>query len=117
MIHSKNKRGFSLTEVMLSIAIISMAIAPLLILQSRNSNLVKMASRSYNRFLAAYAFLFDNITLARDEKIKERSKKIADLQTQLTYSASSVPNSSSLKAIPNILIERVTINWQDRSKK
>ena len=68
MIHFRNRAGFTMIEVLFAIAIISMAIAPLLILQGQNIYSVKRASGLYTRFSAAYAFLLGNILPIEDRR-------------------------------------------------
>lgn len=114
MIDSKNKSGFSLVEVLFTIAIISMAISPLLILQARSRYLFKETSSSYKSFVAAYSYLLEQLYPLPQEAIQK--KQARGKVPALEYRLQPLADASTLKIIPHVQGAQVIFITQPRER-
>ena len=117
MIPSKNNSGFTLIEVMLAIALIAMAMTPLLVMQSSAVRAVAKISTRLQRIFLAENFFIEARAEAGDEKNFSLDKKIESLDTQLVFERKSIDSKSSLAKIDNLVLDRIQASWQDNNKQ
>lgn len=107
--------GFTLVEIVLTLALIGAVLTPLLAIQY---NILGSTIRSYARL--SRTFLMENLLgetaqqLLSDEKeIKPSEKKFDEYQTVIRAEAINLPGSSSLKEFDDITLIRVKATWQE----
>lgn len=114
---SKNKHGFTLTEVLLAVVLIGLLMTPIYVLQGRAFRSILTAWHRLERYTVAETFM----TQTSIEKAKDPQavvdKKIERPATSLRYQLMEVPKESSLKDVKNMYLERVTMTWQEGKKK
>lgn len=112
MIVSKNNRGFTLPEVLLSVAIVGLALTPIYLGQSVAMRQSTLYSRLLARTFAAKKILRETEFALQDplQPIKV-DKKIDNPPTTFAYELKKVPEQSSLKKFKNIWIE--SVSWPD----
>lgn len=126
MIASKNnsgiftsyQSGFTLIEVLLSVAIVGLVLTPILMLQSM---IVRNTGKHTNNLIRIYEakkFLLDSeISLAPGVDHATQEKKITKPPATLVYEYNKVSQESALKKFKNIYRQMVTIQWRDQSGK
>jgi len=118
MINFKNNAyGFTLTEVLIALAIVGLALSPILILQNRSVLSTGVASQGWDRFSAAYAFLVDKAFVPNVKQERSATKKLTTPLTALRYEQRDIPEASALSSIKNITLDQVVVDWRDRGKK
>lgn len=110
----KNKNGFTITEALISLAIVGMVLTPIFILYGNATRLVKKSGRLYDRTLSVYNFLLES-SLAL--KPQEKSISVKEPVMNLSYAASKLAENSAFKKIPNVQLNKVTGQWQEGRKK
>lgn len=111
----KNSQGFTVVEVLLTLAIIGMVLTPIYILQGGSTRAVAQAGRLYDRVVAGYSMLMETVFIP--EAKKDATKKISEPEAVLTLSTKTVSEQSSLKNIPALELHHIVIDWSDRRKK
>lgn len=117
MIVSKNNSGFTLIEAMLAIALIAIAMTPLLITQGSVVQAVARVSARVQRIFFAQNFFIEGRAEAGDETKFSLDKKIDAPSTIFSFERKSVDSKSSLAKIKHVVIDRVKASWEDESKK
>lgn len=115
MMNLKNNPGFTVVETLITLAIIALILTPIYILQGGSTRIVTRYSRLYDRVVAGYGMLMENVFVP--EPKKEATKRLPGPQAVLTLSTKKVSSESSLKNIPGLQINTVTIDWSDLRKK
>ncbi len=117
MIHFKNRRGFTLIEAMVAVAIAAIILTPLFILQGVVLQNVGRMSRTLHRIFWAQHFLYEARRI-KDPEVRDFTleKKIEDPECVLKYELKAVAKKSSLSQIADIRKEQVTITWQDQRR-
>jgi len=115
MIHRKHheKFGFSLIEVIIALAMVSIIVITALTVQSR---IVRATSKNKNIItrLAAIKGVFT--TADKQEFIKKPQTYNMTLDvpaTEIKYRATPLPKTSALAKIPHLFIENVTATWDE----
>lgn len=111
----KNNRGFSLIEVLLAVAIVAMVITPIFILQASAARAVGRKAKLYDRIVAGYSFLIECSFIPKPRE--NDAKKIDQPVVELRYAATEPSGKSTLAEIPHLMVDRVTINWLERTAK
>lgn len=119
MIHSKNKSsGFTLVEVLLSLAIIGIVLTPIFLIQSLVLRRTSAGARQFSRLMNAKDFLvdqqFENIQEAQEVSAE---RKITNPPTTLVFSSKKLPENSALKKFKHIMLDTVTLQWTEQNKK
>lgn len=110
----QNRKGFTLVEVMLAIAIIGMLLTPMLFLEQLILGQSWRVSSRFHRFSLAQKFLYD----AREKQpigatqfsLETREN---DPPVTLVYRIESVEKTSSLSSVAGLYNERVTLSWRE----
>lgn len=106
-----NVSGMSLSEVLISLAVIAILLAPLMIVQGNVLVLVNRSSQKLSQIVHAQTILYQCGAFT-DFTPKEFTKKeiYGVPPVQYTYSRTAVSDKSSLKIIPGLFFESVTID-------
>ena len=118
MIHSKNSTaGFTLIEVLFSIAIIGLVLTPLFITQSNFLQWVARQSDQLHRAYAGEQFMLNSyIQFEQDNSKRTATKKIDNPPTTFNYRIVDA-SPAVKKLLRNIYTQEVAIEWeQDRTK-
>ena len=120
MMHFKNhKNGFTLIEVVLSLAITGAVLVPVFNIHEMLLNRVSKSSREFDYILLCNNFLYE----ARQKQDPQAQQFVVDkvdttFGVSLTYSLEKgVDPKSSLAAIPGLHKEFVTASWTDVDQK
>jgi prepilin-type N-terminal cleavage/methylation domain-containing protein len=112
MIVFKNKDGFTLTEVLLAVAIIGLTLTPIYLSQSTAMRQSALYSRLLGRVFAAKKVLLESeLSLPEPLQPIKVTKKIDDPSTTFAYELRKMPEQSSLKKFKNIWVE--SVSWPD----
>lgn len=116
MIIFRNKNGFTIVEVILALAIVSVILIPVFINQSVISRNTGRASRMITHMLNAKKILLET-EFGLEDQIKETitEKKAGQPLVTYTYEIKKIPENSSLKNFKNLFIEQVS--WPSENKK
>jgi len=116
---NKVKEGFTLTEVLIAVAMIGLLLSPLFITQG--SLLLNIAERSriFERILKAKNFYWvAQQKAAQQEQVEFKlDKKIDNPPMILKYQIVPRSDQSRLKDFKDVYLEFVTIEWKDGNKK
>lgn len=118
MIHSKNKKGFSLIETIIAIAVIAFVFGPLFVMQGTVLQRVVEESRKLQRIFFMQFFAYKT-----QEQIKPGAtqfnleKREVFPPTVMRYQLMPVNQQSSLKDIPGLHMQRVLATWDERGIK
>lgn len=120
MIHFKNhKRGFTLIEVIISLAITGAVLTPVFMLHEMILNRVSRYSRAFDYILLCTNFLYE----ARQKQEPEVQQFVLDkndvvFDAKLTYSLEKgVDQKSSLASVQGLHKELVTASWIEVDEK
>lgn len=113
MIHSRNRTGFTLIEVLLAIAIVGMAMTPIIFLQTAVLTRVNKGMLQLKRIMLAKKFLFD----AREKNQNDSpefslEKQEVDPSTLLVYRAEET-NYPEVGELDGLRTERVIARWKE----
>jgi len=113
MVHSKNRSssGFMLMEVMVTIAIVGLVLAPVFMLQSSAMRGLQRLSREIRLLFSAKNVLVDSfqkVSFAKDEEETE-TKRISNPPATLTYKRAKVGKNSAFKDMKNLYSSDVRI--------
>lgn len=112
MIVSKNNRGFTLPEVLLSVVIVGLALTPIYLGQSVAMRQSTLYSRLLARIFAAKKILRETEFALQDPlQPTKMDKKVDNPPTTFSFELKRIPEQSSLKKFKNIWIE--SISWPD----
>lgn len=116
---SESKPGFTLIEVLLSLAIIGMVLTPIFLIQQLVLRRSSSSAHLFSRLIQAKDFLvdqqFENIQEAQGATAE---KKITNPPTTLIFSSKKLPENSSLKKFKHIMVDSVTMQWiEERNRK
>lgn len=104
--------GFTLPEVLLSVAIIGLTLTPIYIGQSMAMRQSALYSRLLARTLAAKKILLEHeFALSDPLQPTQTTKKIDNPVTTFSYELKKIPEQSSLKKFKNVWIE--SVSWPD----
>jgi prepilin-type N-terminal cleavage/methylation domain-containing protein len=107
--------GFTLTETLVTMAIIAIIVTPIFVTFNNAINSVQQKSVAIERALLANNFYEDahRTFVHNNETRQELSEK--RIHTTFTYSATKLPDTSKVASIsPTLYLEKITIGWQDR---
>ncbi|HLW72938.1 MAG TPA: prepilin-type N-terminal cleavage/methylation domain-containing protein [Candidatus Babeliales bacterium] len=120
MIHFKNhKRGFTLIEVIISLAITGTVLTPVFMMHEIILNLVSRSSRAFDYLLLCQNLLYE----ARQKQEPDAQQFLLDktnveFDATLTYSLEKgVDQKSSLASLQGLHKEQVTVFWTELDKK
>jgi len=120
MIHFKNlKKGFTLVEVIISLAITGVMLTPIFMMYEMIMHRVSRSSREFDYILLCNNFLYE----ARQKQEPEAQQFLLDkkdLETgvSLVYSLDAkVDQKSSLVSLQGLHRELVTASWEDVDQK
>jgi|GEM_PF-3163260 prepilin-type N-terminal cleavage/methylation domain-containing protein len=117
MIVSKSNKGFSLIEVMVAVTFMGLVMTAVFVLQGNSIRSINKWARHFDRIMAGMLFM----TQTGIEKSKDATnlvdKKLAKPATNMRYQMMEIPETSSLKDLKDVYIERVTLTWQEGKKK
>jgi len=118
MVHFKNNNGFTLVEVLISIALIGLIFSPLFISQEQLMKSVRTMSLRLNHMIEAATFMVKSRQEAVEEKQNEAIKKESAAKSfSGTMVYSQEPSKiSQLKDIKDIYLEQVAVNWRDGNR-
>jgi prepilin-type N-terminal cleavage/methylation domain-containing protein len=109
MIHSRNKTGFTLIEMLLAVAIIGIVLGPLYILQGTVFDRVVRMAESVDRMLIAYDFFVE----VKDDDEHVVKKAITDPLTDIVYEKKEPQKSSVLaKEFNHLFIKKISWSWK-----
>ncbi len=118
MIHFRNKAGFTLIEVLLSLAIIALVLTPIFVVQGTVLSRVGRYARMIDRFMQSQLFFVNSsIAVSAEAKSTTLEKKIDVPLTFLSYEFQKLPDSSPLKNFKDVYQEKVTIRYEDDGRK
>src|SRR5437763_1687593 len=114
---NRNTSGFTLTEVLMSIVVIGIALVPIFGLQQTSYTAVARTSRRVNNFFAMHEFLYDTKIVAINEN-KETLSETKKVDVPLTTLLVDVKpaDDPSLKDIKGIIQEQVVAQWKENQK-
>lgn len=117
MMHSKHtKHGFTLIEVLLSIAMIGMLLVPIFITQGTMLLRVNTITRTMRAFFE-YELLLEEARVKQGADDKQFTlEKPIDNKSRYVYDLHSIDQQSALAKIPGLLIETVSVKSTAASK-
>lgn len=114
MRHSKNNNGFTLIEVMITVAILGILLTPLFILHSSNLSTLAISSTAVQRIIAARNFVVDTyVSLSPDTRTTTIEKKITNPLTVFTYELKDKVHNKELAALKGLCQENITMRWHE----
>ena len=117
MIASKNRSGFSLLEVMLAVTFVGVVMTAVIVLQGNSTRSINKWASHFDRIMAGMLYMTQTSIEKSKEATSSVDKKLAKPMTTLRYQMMEIPETSSLKDLKDIYIERVTLTWQEGKKK
>ncbi len=111
--------GFMLLEVLIALAIVGIALTPILGLQSNIlRSIVHITARIERFFLAEDFFLQSRAAFLKQESNEtKQDKKVANPPTTLTYAAKPIKEEGAFKLLPGIIQEETEYQWQEGNAK
>lgn len=107
MIHLKNKKAFTLIEVLIALAIVGIMFGPIYFAQGSIFRTIVKMSNAVSRMFVAYNFF---VTVEPDQK--DITKEIDDPKTKITYEAKELPKESTLaQHFNHLTYEKCTWSW------
>lgn len=121
MIRSSPRSGFTLIEVMISLAIVGLVLTSLGGLQMALLRATMKSTGRFERLRSMLFFLEDSRIKESSSKEQERGKKITkelkEPALKLTYERFAPAKKSSLYRQKDLKIERVTGEWKGATRK
>jgi Tfp pilus assembly protein PilV len=120
MTHSNNlKTGFSFVEILLALAIASMILIPVLILQGTYLKQTNYYASALQALLYGESFCNQQEldALADSSQTTSTQKAVQTPPLTITYEKVPVPSGSSLRAITGLSLIKTTIIWDDLQGK
>lgn len=116
--HSRNKSGFTLIEVLLALAIIGIVLTPIFLIQSAVLRRTSAGAQQFSRIIQAKDFLVDQqFENMQETQASTAERKITNPPTTLAFSSKKIPENSALKKFKHIMIDSVTMQWTEQNKK
>lgn len=116
--HSRNKAGFTLIEVLLALAIIGIVLTPIFLIQQLVLRRSSASAQQFSRIIQAKDFLidqqFENMQETQEASVE---RKITNPPTSLIFSSKKIPENSALKKFKHIMIDSVTMQWTGAQNK
>ncbi len=113
-----NRYGFSFIEAILAVAIVGIVLTPLFLLQGNVIRKIGQWSRYMQRIYEAKNFFIESQrAIPPDTRQVMLEKKIADPEAVLKYEIREIASKSSLRKFKNILVEQVTLEWEQEGLK
>lgn len=117
-LQNHNTPGFTLMEVMLAIFMVGVLLSALLALQGKIFDGIATYSSRMNRVFLLKNRLFEvALDRAKGETKVAPEKKIDEPATVIRYESKKPSQESSLKKFNDIMIERVTAEWDEWKTK
>ncbi len=112
MIYFKNRNGFTLIEVMITLGIIGLVLTPVFVLQSTTMRVMGQYSQQLVRVLAGQVF-FGQMQMQRaiNPDIEKETKKIDDPESTFEYSFADIDQKSTLANFKDVGLQEVVIKW------
>jgi Tfp pilus assembly protein PilV len=112
-----DRSGFILTEVLITVAIVGMVMIPLFGLQGSLMTKVRRSAQDLSRVL----YITTITRHARNEQpimaqTFTTEQKIGDPQIDIKYQLEKPVAESSLAALSNIYVEKITLQWNEFGK-
>ena len=108
----RNTCGYSIIEIVITIAIIATSLTALMVLQANTlRTIVRIHARALRMPLLA-SFMTEH----RFALTKEPKREIQKPATQMTYQTKKIDDKSSLKQFADIKVISATAKWQDFGK-
>lgn len=117
MIRSKNNSGFTLIEAMLSVAIMAILATPLFVTQGSVLQAVASYSSHLQRIFYAQSFWYEARNKAADARKFTLAKKFDNPAMNVKYEVAAIGKKSYLKKNENVVVERLTIEWDQMGQK
>ncbi|HZW61490.1 MAG TPA: prepilin-type N-terminal cleavage/methylation domain-containing protein [Candidatus Babeliales bacterium] len=118
MIHSKNRIGFTLIEAIIAVAIMGIVLTPIYILLTNSYQTSIRRSFQLDRSIQAHLFLIDaRRAVPKDTQTFMLEKKTTKPVTILKYELKEPAADSPIKKVSNMLIEQVTMQWQEGNRQ
>jgi prepilin-type N-terminal cleavage/methylation domain-containing protein len=117
--HSKNHNGFTLIEVILSLAITGLVLTPVFVIYTTLSQRVTSASRKLDVLIEAKALLIEaHQKQEPDAQEFKLEKPIAEFDATVKYQLDkAVDQKSVLASLPGLHREIVIVEWTDLGEK
>jgi prepilin-type N-terminal cleavage/methylation domain-containing protein len=117
--HSKNHNGFTLIEVILSLAITGLVLTPVFVIYTTLSQRVTSASRKLDVVIEAKALLIEaHQKQEPDAQEFKLEKPIAEFDATVKYQLDkAVDQKSVLASLPGLHREIVIVEWTDLGEK
>ena len=115
----KNRSGFSLMEVLLTMALVAVVGTPIMIQQSALMRGVDRASRLAMMIQVAQLFLYETeVSLQPGTVAHEVRKKLDDAyETELHFKRTAVAAQSAYGNFSNIVQDQVVCSWMESGQK
>jgi prepilin-type N-terminal cleavage/methylation domain-containing protein len=117
MMRFRNSRGFTLVEVLVTLAIVSGAVVPIVIMQSQLLSGVSKWSRELDRFFYARHYQQEIDRSLEDAQERTVEKKIGYPPTMLKFAIKKVSENSALKSFKDLCVQTVSARWRDGKKE
>lgn len=102
---------------MIAVTFMGLVMTAVFVLQGNSTRSINKWALHFDRIMAGMLFM----TQTSIEKSKDATslvdKKLVDPVTNVRYQMMEIPESSSLKDLKDVYIERVTLTWQEGKKK
>jgi hypothetical protein len=108
-------RGFTLTETLVSIAITTLVMTPLFVLNTAIMRSVVRSSHAIERTLLGKNFLIEAAFAVGQNAVEKKilEKKVNNPKTFLRYERKKIDKKSSLFTFADLYMHQVTMRWQD----
>lgn len=114
---NRNKKGFTLGEVLVTIVIIGLVMTPVFVLESASYRSIVSWSERLDRFVVGTLFMTQTGIAQEKEATSEVKKKLQNPKMDMQYQMREMPKKSSLKDTKDLYLECVTLKWQAGKKK
>ncbi len=114
---NRNRNGFTLGEVLVTIVIIGLVMTPVFVLESASYRSITSWSERLDRFMAGTLFMTQTGIAKEKEATSEAKKTSQNPKMDMQYKMTEMPKESSLKNTKDLYLERVTLKWQAGKKK
>lgn len=117
MIRFKNHNGFTLIEVLISVALIGIIMISIFALESTMFRAIVRWSHRVERMLHVVPFIARTRLDTQQSEKKEAEKEIRKPKTAVRYSRADLPKESSLGALQGLEKEEVALSWTEFQTK
>lgn len=110
-----NKTGFTLLEVLFSIAIVGVVLIPIYALQNQVMTRIAKAAQSVRRMFVGFDFFLSAQSALDEKKIEKKSD---DPPMQMNFDLEKIPSKSDLtKSFNDIQLAKASFQWNVEGKK